>query len=264
MEILRPGCDPERFFGRLARATRSALLLDYDGTLAPLRRNPERAVAYPGVYTILDEMLARGRTRVVVVSGRPAAELVPLLPLKRQPEIWGAHGWERLTSDGRAEVAPLAQETREALDEAQRLIADIVPVALRCEVKHASVAVHWRGLSSQLVEWVRQAARDAWVPLAQRSGLRLREFDGGIELCASGRDKGDAVETVIEETGGDFPVAYLGDDATDEDAFAALCGRGLTALVAHEARPTAADVLLKPPAEVLDFLVRWTCARDRA
>jgi trehalose-6-phosphatase len=49
----------------------------------------------------------------------------------------------------------------------------------------------------------------------------------------------------------------LGDDITDEKAFQAVNGRGLSGLVRPRWRRTAAQVLLKPPDEVLDLLKRW-------
>jgi trehalose-6-phosphatase len=52
-------------------------------------------------------------------------------------------------------------------------------------------------------------------------------------------------------------VAYLGDDLTDEDAFRALKGKGLSVLVRKESRTTEADCWLKPPDELLDFLKKW-------
>jgi trehalose-6-phosphatase len=69
--------------------------------------------------------------------------------------------------------------------------------------------------------------------------------------------KAAAVETLLAETPEPRAVAYLGDDLTDEDAFAALSGRGLAVLARTEPRPTAADWRLDPPAELLDFLERW-------
>jgi trehalose-6-phosphatase len=53
------------------------------------------------------------------------------------------------------------------------------------------------------------------------------------------------------------PIAFLGDDLTDEDAFQVLRGRGLTILVRADHRETMAEAWLKPPAELIDFLERW-------
>jgi trehalose-phosphatase len=77
-----------------------------------------------------------------------------------------------------------------------------------------------------------------------------------------GRNKGEAVEAILAEAGGQGagPVAFLGDDITDEAAFRAVrrLGRlGLAALVRLEWRETAAEVWLRPPAELMAFLERW-------
>jgi trehalose-6-phosphatase len=57
--------------------------------------------------------------------------------------------------------------------------------------------------------------------------------------------------------GRETAAAYLGDDATDEDAFKAIRGRGIGVLVRPQFRATAADFWLKPPEELLEFLERW-------
>ena len=55
----------------------------------------------------------------------------------------------------------------------------------------------------------------------------------------------------------------LGDDMTDEDAFMELEGKGLSVLVNTLLRPTAADVWIKPPIELIMFLRRWSDACRR-
>jgi trehalose-6-phosphatase len=65
---------------------------------------------------------------------------------------------------------------------------------------------------------------------------------------------------VLSETAGDGAIAYLGDDLTDEDAFAAVKPRGLAVLVRPELRETEADVWLQPPRELVAFLKRWRAA----
>jgi trehalose 6-phosphate phosphatase len=126
-----------------------------------------------------------------------------------------------------------------------------------CEKKPACLALHWRGLDPELVAEIKGKVEKEWNSLAGKRGLRFLEFDGGIELRPPGRDKGYAVDTVLEESGGDTIAAYLGDDYTDEDAFRALRGRGLSILVNRSLRNTAADIWLKPPSELLEFLNRW-------
>src|SRR5690242_19113225 len=92
---------------------------------------------------------------------------------------------------------------------------------------------------------------------------RLRDFDGGMELCATGHDKGDAVRTLAQESGPDAVLAFLGDDHADEDAFRAVPEGSAAVLVSHASRTTAAHLWLQPPGELLMFLRRWQAARSR-
>src|SRR4051812_3799723 len=108
-------------------------MLDYDGTLAPFRVRAEEAVPYPEVASVLRGITQAGGTRVVVVSGRPAAELPPLLGLDKRPEIWGSHGWERLMPDGRRILTEPEPHARRALEDASRAISEAVPREARLE-----------------------------------------------------------------------------------------------------------------------------------
>lgn len=257
MQVLSPRIDLDAFFKRVASASQRVLMLDYDGTLAPFRVRPEQAAPYPGVSETLTEIISAGGTRVVIVSGRRAGELVPLLGLPQPPEIWGAHGWERVLPSGEHRTDEPNAAARARLEEAERRVQELARDGARIERKPASRALHWRGLPALTVAKVREQATERWAPLTQEGEVELLEFDGGLELRASGCNKQHAVKTVLSETGAGSAVAYLGDDTTDEDAFAAVKPRGLAVLVRPEFRPTAADVWLRPPAELIEFLRRW-------
>jgi trehalose-phosphatase len=99
--------------------------------------------------------------------------------------------------------------------------------------------------------------RETWKPFRDTPLLRLLEFEQGVELRVAHPDKGDAVATIVEEIEPQAQIAYLGDDFTDEDAFRALNGRGLTVLVRSEYRETLARAWLKPPEELCRFLEDW-------
>jgi trehalose-6-phosphatase len=109
---------------------------------------------------------------------------------------------------------------------------------------------------------IEQRTRALLEPLAQMEGLALLEFEAGLELRV-GRNKGGAVEAILAETDADAPAAYLGDDLSDETAFRAMKGRGLSALVRREWRETAAEIWLRPPVEVKVFLEKWAEAANR-
>jgi trehalose-6-phosphatase len=95
---------------------------------------------------------------------------------------------------------------------------------------------------------------------AKESGLLLLPFDGGLELRAPGKNKGDAVAAILAKPDSRVAAAYLGDDETDENAFRAIKGRGIAILVRPEPRPTAADLWLRPPDELSRFLRDWLAA----
>ena len=256
MRILNSACDPDRFFASLSTARERALLLDYDGTLAPFRVERDKAVPYPGVRELLEAILEARHTRLVVISGRAARDLVPLLGIEPHPEIWGSHGWERLLPDGTYRPPELDIRCARGLAAAQRWVVQH-GLADRCELKPASLALHWRGLEPRTASTLQDTVMQQWAVLAQATGLVPHTFDGGIELRAPGRNKGHAVATVCAELGQGAAIAYLGDDLTDEDAFKAINGRGLGVLVRPELRPTAADVWIQPPEELRAFLARW-------
>lgn len=259
MKLLNPNFDLMRFFAGLKRSAGRILIIDYDGTLAPFREDRGAAVPYPGVRRIIDGIMEEGDCRVVVVSGRSIEDIKPLLGFKTLPEIWGSHGWEHLKHGVSYHVPDIDERYRRGLHEAYTW-TETEGLDSRCERKAACLAYHWRGHTNLSKPSECDTVERKWREIADREGLLLGEFNGGIELRAPGRDKGTAVQAILKEGPPDTAVAYLGDDRTDEDAFIALRGRGLTVLVNETFHETAADLWLIPPRELLDFLSRWAGA----
>jgi trehalose-phosphatase len=235
----------------------SALLVDFDGTLAPFRVDPASVRPWSGVRELLERIQCAGRTTIAVVTGRPACETAPLLGIIPPPEVWGLHGAERLDAAGWLEQQTLEVEDREAL----AAVLELLPLAdlargVRIERKWNAITVHWRGVSARRVQATKARVMELFQQAAQTARMRCMLFDGGVELCA-GRNKGDAVRLILQGLAAATPVAYLGDDETDEDAFQALEGRGLGILVRRRQRPTAAHAWLRPPGELRDFLAAW-------
>jgi trehalose 6-phosphate phosphatase len=257
-QVLRPETKSQLtlFLQTLAQAPEAVLLLDYDGTLAPFRVARDQAYPYPGVAPLLQEIVRNGRTRVVVISGRDATDVLPLLNIHPPPEVWGIHGLQRLKTDGSTEMPRLDERTLTGLSDAGRWLG-YQQLRHTAEFKAGSVAVHWRGLSENRAENLRSRVLLGWRPIAEYSGLNVLEFDGGVEIRACEADKGNAVRTFLSEISPDAPVAYLGDDSTDESAFRAMQGRGVSVLVRPKWRQTVAQFWLKPPDELVAFLGRW-------
>jgi trehalose 6-phosphate phosphatase len=255
----------EEFFCALAGGATPLLLLDYDGTLAPFRLDRFQARPWAGVRELLVRIQRQGRTRMVIVTGRPAHEIAPLLGIDPALEVWGLHGAERLFPDGRRELEQASSEAREILDKLRAM--------LKCdslgglfEDKDNGVVMHWRGVSPHRAILIENKTRALFEPLAGTNGLAMLEFEAGVELRV-GCDKGGAVEAILREGGADAPVAYLGDDWTDEAAFRAvnkIGSRGLSVLMRRQSRKTEADVWLRPPQELRAFLESWLLERNQS
>jgi len=253
----------EGFFRGFEGARGSLLMVDYDGTLAGFRVDRFQARPWSGIRELLDAIQNQGKTRLVAITGRPAAEVAQLLELETPPEVWGLHGVERLYPDGRRELEALSPFVIEKLDELKaQLRRDAFGGLL--EEKPNAVVLHWRGATPAKARFIETRVRELFEPAAEVDGLMLLDFSAGVELRA-GRDKGGAVRAILAETdkAGEtrIPAAYLGDDFTDEAAFRAMKERGLSVLVRQEWRETGADVWIKPPEELKAFLKRWLSAQ---
>jgi trehalose 6-phosphate phosphatase len=270
-----PSSGPNRrvefFLQAVAQASQSLLMLDFDGTLAPFQKDRRKAFPYRGIASLLEEILELGKTRVVIVSGRDATEIIPLLGVEPHPEIWGLHGLQRVKTDGSVEVSTLDDVTLTALDLADDWLVS-QQLQHTAELKAGSIAVHWRGLHGSEAEDLDRRVMRGWIDIAREYGLDLLHFDGGVEIRSKRANKGSVVRTLLAEMRPAIPAAYLGDDTTDEEAFAAINDIrindvrindigindiGLSILVRPVWRPTAAQLWLRPPVEVLEFLTRW-------
>lgn len=253
------------FFSAFSSGVTPYLLLDYDGTLSPFRLDRFRARPWAGVRDLLMRIRQQGRTRMIVITGRPAREIAPLLWMDPPLEVWGLHGAEWLLPNGRRQLEQMSLTARESLDKLRATLKRDSLGGL-FEDKANGVVMHWRGVSPHKATQIEQKARALFEPLAGTEGLTLLEFEAGLELRV-GCDKGGAVEAILTETGTDTqvarPVAYLGDDLTDEAAFRAVTNLGplgLGILMRRQWHETEASVWLRPPVELREFLKNWLSA----
>jgi trehalose-phosphatase len=240
----------------LRAAPRSVLMLDYDGTLAPFHVDRFAATPYPGVEERLETLSTIPQVRLVLVSGRSARELHDLLPPGVRAEIWGSHGRERLRSNGAYERFALSTVQQAALEQVG-LEMSALGLAETLEVKPTSLAIHWRSFEPAMQERIRSLVPSILARISQPGGMHLLPFDGGLELRSTDRTKGTAVAEILSQEPDDLPVAYLGDDLTDEDAFVAVGNKGYSILVRSEVRASFARYWLRPPEELLEFLDGW-------
>ncbi|MHC1699518.1 MAG: trehalose-phosphatase [Humidesulfovibrio sp.] len=236
---------------------RKLLMLDYDGTLAAFTADRSKAYPYPGVRKILNGLCQSPDWRVVIVSGRPTADVAALLGLEQNPEIFGCHGGERLTPAGQVVRVKLEPALEKALADA-RFWAEAQGLGESLETKHGCLALHLRGMPPPRAAEVAAEASRVFSRIAHAAGAEVVPFDGGVEMRAGSFSKGRVVERLLaEETaahGSGFTAAYLGDDLTDEDAFRALGNAGLSLLVSRKRKASLARYQLRPPGDLLEFL----------
>ena len=232
--------DPLRRIAAEPGAT--ALLLDVDGTLAPIVPLPADASVPERTRVELRRLLGR-YALVACVSGRPGADARRVVGVPELTYV-GEHGLE---------LVP------EARDWAARVSAFADGVAREAERKPLTVSFHFRRDAD---EKAAVAELEAVATRARAAGLQPRWGRKVLEIRPPvAADKGTAVHTLLERAGLRRAL-YAGDDATDLDGFRALDGLDLAvrlAVVTDEGPPelqAAADVIVATPAELLELLRR--------
>jgi len=240
---------------RAGSASRRLLLLDFDGTLAPFTVERQSAVLPPAVRAILRTIATRSETLLGVVSGRRLEELETRFA-GIPAHLVGEHGWDERLADGTRRTHELTATAGALLAQVGEELARRAPAG-QLEIKRTSLVVHTRGQDPATAEALRLATARACRALRNRAELALRDIDGGWELRARGHDKGTAALVAASEAGRPVFTVYLGDDETDEDAFAAVRQIGFGVCVGLDDRSTHAQARLPGVAAVWDFLQLW-------
>jgi trehalose-phosphatase len=230
-------------------------MLDYDGTLAPFQPARDLAVPLPRSRELLSAIAGLPGMQVAIVSGRPIAELERWLgPLPAT--LVGEHGWEMREPDGTLTRHPLPTALVEQLDRAKRAAGER-GLGERLERKRTGIVLHTRGLAAGRAHELEEQVWTLWRAAEDGGAVFRQRTDGGVELRARGRDKGSAVRSLVSRAPAGTLAVYVGDDATDEDAFAAVRDRGFGVRVGEGDRPTQAFARLPTSGSVVDFLEEW-------
>lgn len=259
-----------RFAGAIGErldASPLALMLDIDGTLAPIAPTPDAAVVPPETRDVLRQLVELPDVHVALVSGRSVADALRMLHVEGA-WIVGNHGLELRTAAGEVSAVDEAHGYEAAIAAASSALAPIArsaPGAL-VENKQWTVTLHYRLVDPEEALALIGHARD----VARELGLRVTEGKKVIELRPPiDVNKGTAATAFAKQVGAveRGSVLYAGDDQTDEDAFRAL--RALTARAVtvrimspeeHPSMSTEAEFVLPSPKEMRGAL-EWLIAR---
>ena len=224
----------------------SALFLDFDGTLVELAATPAAIRVPRRLRPLLERLRDKLGGRLAIVSGRSIADLEQHLPAAGIA-FSGSHGLELRLADG----ARLPLSVPIGLDDVRGAVeAFAAPIpGLIVEGKPAGIALHYRLAPDQ-----RERADAFMAALARERGFAIQRGNMVVELRPGGATKGDALKAFMSEP--DFAGArplFVGDDLTDEHAFAAAEALGGAGILVGPPRDTAARFRL---ASVSDT-ARW-------
>ncbi|MFH1552544.1 MAG: trehalose-phosphatase, partial [Candidatus Omnitrophota bacterium] len=237
------------------------LMLDFDGTLANIRRDPDKAHLSDGAVRTLKAAARTPGIDLSIISGRSLKDIRKRVGIERITYA-GNHGLEiqgpgiKFSATGAAEIKrTMSRIARELRKESRKIKGTII------EHKGLTVSVHFRMVKSSREGDVEEVLKRVTTPYVSKkeimvtSGKKIWEVRPPVKW-----DKGRTALFLIEKkrktTKKILPV-YLGDDRTDEDAFKAIGKGGICVFVGRPGR-SAAPYYLRGAAEVRGFIRRIT------
>ena len=207
------------------------------------------------IARLLEKIREKAQGALAIMSGRPVSEILCLLGDLRIMTV-GGHGSEFRFPDGTMISIDPTGTQKQGLEQAWKSIVREAGED-RIERKKMSLALHTRGLEKDEAVRLETLAREIWNITGSSHELEIVKFNGGIELRCRGINKGDALLRLLSNVRGDVFTVYVGDDETDEDAFSAIEGHGVSIRVAESGNGTRAQGLLRDVHAVKDFLEAW-------
>lgn len=235
---------------RIHAAASFALFLDFDGTLVGIRRRPEGVRCPARTRKLLELLARRPHLWLGIVSGRRSRFLARLIGVG-SIHYRGVYGAETQTSPLR-----ISAPTRRALGHVRRALTRPLGklAGAWIEDKGLSFVLHYRGARQPVARAAETALRQALAPFGRL--LRIIAGTKTWEIVPGAiPGKGAAVSAVMKSLAPGSLALYVGDDDSDEAAFAALPD-GITIRVGRPGN-TVADYYLRSPAEVFQFLRRF-------
>jgi trehalose-phosphatase len=226
------------------------LILDYDGTLTPIKARPEEAKLSKNMRNLLNKL--RKKVQVAIVSGRSLEEIEELVRIKKIIYA-GNHGLEinmekeKFVYSPALEVVPIIKGISEQLRKS--------PIkGTQVEDKKFTVSFHYRRVDPTEVKEAKSFFNRAVSLWVKEKKIEVRRGKKVLEIRPSGWDKGKTLEWIWDRLGKNLFPIYIGDDQTDEDAFLAVGEKGLSLLVTRRKKLSYANYYLKKVEEVKRFL----------
>ena len=246
---------------RISKADKLLIFLDYDGTLAPISKRPELALMPYSTRRALRRLIKNRRILVFVVSGRILSHVKKLVGIKGICYA-GCHGLE---IEGSGSVGPVAvlKKLRVFIKQAKRVLikelTNIMPLkTLDIEDKGIILSLHYRRVKEGRLKDLKRifyrvsksyVASGEMIVMKNKKVLELKpniKWDKGMYCLYMLRRFDQEAQKIL-------PI-YIGDDRTDETAFKALKGKGITVFVRGERKTSLAQYYVNSTNEVKNFL----------
>ncbi len=218
-----------------------AILLDYDGTLAPIAPVPQQAKLPVAAQQVLKNLVKLDHVRVGVISGRSLSDLKRMISV-RGVALVGSHGLESPSLKAvSAAVLDKGGNSRSFLFAALKKELHGLP-GIFLEEKPFSLAIHYRQASLSDEKKAKKIVLDVCSEALAKKRISMMAGKKVVEIMSPLiKGKGFAVEKLLRGWGKKYLPIFIGDDVTDESAFAAVRRRGLTVKVGSPDKRSAAQ-----------------------
>ena len=247
---------------RLCSAKRILLLLDFDGTLTPVVKRPREAELSPEMEGILKFLAKKKEFEVAIISGRSLSDLKQKIKIRNIIYV-GNHGLE-IERKGKKFIYPQASKSIPTMKELKKIMkAKLGSIkGTIVEDKRVGLVVHYRMVKNSDVPELKRTVGQVFKPFLEKGKIKIGHGKKMLEAKPPIMwDKGKAASMLLDSFKREKPLSfYLGDDKTDEDAFSALDGRGITIFVG-KSRRSKAKFFLKNVGEVEIFLKRLSALK---
>ena len=226
------------------------VFLDYDGTLTPIVATPDLAVLSEEMREVVRKLSFC--TKVSIVSGRATDDVQSKVQIDGIFYA-GSHGFEIVSPDGKIKINEEAQAIRQVINVVYEKLSESLKDVKGALVEHVkyTISVHYRLVSDEYFPKVKEVVEEI---LSKYSNLRMTSGKKVFELRPRiDWHKGKAVEWILSCLGyqpENHLVVYIGDDVTDEDAFAVLKDKGFGILVADTPRKSKAAYMIRDTQDV--------------
>jgi trehalose 6-phosphate phosphatase len=209
---------------------------------------------------VLRDLVNLPNTSISFISGRPIKELRDMIRI-RNAVYAGNHGLE-IQGRGMKFVYPVSEAYRAALSQIRKSLRKRICMVRNAfvEDKGLSLSLHYRLVDKNKVSFLKKIFYTIVKPYLAKKIIIVRTGKKVLEVRPFEEwDKGLAVKWILSKEGEilskgkKLTIIYIGDDRTDEDAFAFLKGRAVTIRVGYLSS-SFAEFYMKDTEDVYNFL----------